>query len=215
VKIVIAVDSFKGSLSSSEAGEALSRGLGAASAAFETVVVAIADGGEGTIEAVERARRGERMELETTDPLGRPVKASYLLLPETKTAVVELAQASGLPLLRDEERDPMKATTVGTGVLIRDAIARGARRVVLAVGGSATNDGGTGLSEALGVRFLDSAGARVSPTGEGLLSIRKISLEEVSREVLDTEFILATDVRNPLTGPTGAAHVYGPQKGAS
>jgi glycerate kinase len=214
MKIVVAVDSFKGSLSSADGAEALAEGIRSVEPTFQVVGVPIADGGEGTIDAVQRARGGERIEVDVTDPLGRPCRAAYLLLRERATAVVELAQASGLPLLNPEERNPLKATTRGTGELVRDAVAHGARRVVLAVGGSATNDGGVGVSRALGARFLDAHGEEVAAGGGALLDVRAIDMSAVADAVLGATFEVATDVRNPLFGPTGAAYVYGPQKGA-
>jgi glycerate kinase len=214
MKVVIAVDSFKGSLSSADGAAALAEGIRTAEPSFEVVCIPIADGGEGTLDAVQSVRGGERIEVDATDPLGRPHRAPYLLLWKQKTAVVELAQASGLPLLEPGERDPLKTTTLGTGQVIRSAIEAGARRIVIGVGGSATNDGGVGLSTALGARFLDAGGEDVAPVGETLLDIEKIDLSAVPRSAMQATYKVATDVRNPLCGPLGAAQVYGPQKGA-
>ncbi len=214
MKVVIAVDSFKGSLSSAEAAAALAEGIRKAEPSFEISCIPIADGGEGTIDAVQSVRGGERIEVDATDPLGRPRRVPYLLLRDEATAVVELAQASGLPLLEPAERNPLKTTTLGTGQVLRSAIEAGARRIVLGVGGSATNDGGVGLSRALGARFLDAGGQEVRPVGEALPEISEIDLSAVPEEVRETAFNVATDVRNPLFGPLGAAQIYGPQKGA-
>jgi len=214
VRAVIAIDSFKGSVSSSEGGAALARGLLQVCPDWEVQVVPVGDGGEGTLQAVYAAVGGEQVQCEVSDPLGRPVKAWFLLLPDRKTALIELAQASGLPLLAEDERNPLETTTYGTGQLIKEAVRRGARRIVLTVGGSATNDGGTGIATALGVRFLDSQGRALPPVGRSLREIERIDDSQVPREFKTVKFEVATDVRNPLYGPKGAAFVYAPQKGA-
>ncbi len=213
VRILIAIDSFKGSLSSREAADALAAGLLEADPHFETESVEIADGGEGTLEALASA--GVLVPVDTSDPLCRPCRAAYLRCADGDRAVVELARASGLTLLSAMERDPLVTTTYGTGVLVRAAIDAGARRVILAVGGSATNDGGTGICAALGVVFRDDRGREVTPCGGALSRIRSVDFDGVPAHVRAAEIIVATDVRNVLCGPEGAAHVYAPQKGAS
>jgi glycerate kinase len=174
----------------------------------------LADGGEGLVEALVRAGHGEFVGAEVTDPLGRPITARYGMLPDG-TGVIEMAAASGLPLLSRAERDPMKATTYGTGQLLKDALDRGTKRVVLGIGGSATVDGGTGMAEALGARFLDADGNMLGGGGEILSRIVRIDMSGLDRRVKDVSITVACDVTNPLTGPTGAAVVYGPQKGAT
>lgn len=215
MRIVIAIDSFKGSLSSAQGADALAAGLLDADPALQILKVPIADGGEGTLEALARACEGRLVSVETFDPLERPRRAAYLLLSGGETAVVELAAASGLTLLAPAERDPLAATTRGTGVVIRRAIDDGARRIILTVGGSATNDGGTGIAVALGAKFLDDRGGEVPPRGGDLVRIRAVDTEGVPLHVAGVEITIATDVSNPLCGPAGAARVYGPQKGAS
>lgn len=215
MRIVIAIDSFKGSLSSAQGADALAAGLLDADPALQILKVPIADGGEGTLEALARACEGRLVSVETFDPLERPRRAAYLLLSGGETAVVELAASSGLTLLAPAERDPLAATTRGTGVVIRRAIDDGARRIILTVGGSATNDGGTGIAVALGAKFLDDRGGEVPPRGGDLVRIRAVDTEGVPLHVAGVEITIATDVSNPLCGPAGAARVYGPQKGAS
>ena len=215
MRIVIAIDSFKGSLSSAQGADALAAGLLDADPALQILKVPIADGGEGTLEALARACEGRLVSVETFDPLERPRRAAYLLLSGGETAVVELAAASGLTLLAPAERDPLAATTRGTGVVIRRAIDDGARRIILTVGGSATNDGGTGIAVALGAKFLDDRGGEVPPRGGDLVRIRAVDTEGVPLHVAGVVLTIATDVSNPLCGPAGAARVYGPQKGAS
>jgi glycerate 2-kinase len=214
MNILVAVNSFKGSLGSAEAGEALAEGLREAGAGLAVTVVPIADGGEGTLQAIVAGGGGRAVTVETVDPLDRPCSGSFVLGKDDTIAIVELAQASGMLRLPREERNPLWTTTRGTGILVRAAIGAGARRILLTVGGSATNDGGIGLSSALGVRFLDKRAQEVAPVGANLEAIDAIDTSAVPPEVRETAFVVATDVQNPLYGPTGAAHVYGPQKGA-
>ncbi len=215
MKIVVAVDSFKGSISSVEAGDQIKAGLMEANPHFDVQVAGIADGGEGTVEAVYRVCGGEKVQMNVQGPDRRPVPASFVMLPDRRRAVVELAQASGLVLLGPAERNPLTATTFGTGELVREGVKRGARHVVLAVGGSATNDGGCGVCSALGVCFRNRRGEAFVPAGGTLSEIDTIDLGNVPEEVRRTRISVATDVDNPLCGPRGAAHVYAPQKGAS
>ncbi|HEY8450986.1 MAG TPA: glycerate kinase [Natronosporangium sp.] len=213
MRIVVAPDSFKGSLPASRVCDAVAAGVLRAVPGAEVVAVPMADGGEGTLDCFLAARAGDVVEVAAADPLGRPVKARYALSGDR--AVVELAAASGLPLVEDVPRDPLNAATTGTGELIADAVRRGARDVLVAVGGSAATDGGTGLLRALGVRFLDAGGAELPPGGAALARLARIDDSGLPDEVRATRFRVACDVTNPLVGPEGAAAVFGPQKGAS
>lgn len=214
LRVVVAPDSFKGTLSSAEAASAIARGLARAlPGAVRTRCAPVADGGEGTVDAWLAATPGaRRIECDALDPLGRPVRAAYGWRGTDATAVVELAAASGLPLLAPDERDPGRASTFGTGLLLRDALARGARRIFLGLGGSATNDGGTGLAAALGARFLDEAGEPLPPGGLALSRLARVELAPVREALRGVEIAAACDVTNPLCGREGASFVYGPQK---
>ncbi|MDA8442819.1 MAG: glycerate kinase [Peptococcaceae bacterium] len=214
-QIVIAPDSFKGSLSALEAAEAMQAGVLKAFPGAQTRLFPIADGGEGTVDAVLRALGGQKVPLSVTGPLGAPVEAFFGILPDGKTAVLEMASASGLPLLLPQERDPRLTTTYGTGELIRAAIEAGAGRIILGIGGSATNDGGAGMAQALGIRLLDVRGVELPRGGAALTRLARIDLSERYPGLAGVEIIAACDVENPLTGPQGASLVYGPQKGAS
>ncbi len=214
MKIVTAIDSFKGSLTSLEAGKAVKEALGRLGGDDETVIVPVADGGEGTLEALSDGLEGRIIELSVTGPLGKEVKAKYAVL-QDNTAVIEMAQAAGLPLLSKAERDPMETTTYGVGELIRDAIARGCRSFIVGIGGSATNDGGVGMLEALGYEFLDEKGSPVPRGAKGLAALRSISSENVVQGLNECTFRVACDVTNPLCGPLGCSAVYAPQKGAT
>lgn len=212
MKIVIAPDSFKGSLSSVEVVTWTEAAVRELEEDAEIVRLPIADGGEGTVEAFRLSVGGESYTETVTDPLGRKVRASYCVLPDG-TAVIEMAQASGLMLLAEEELDPMGATTYGTGELIRHALDRGCRQFVVGIGGSATNDGGAGMARALGVRFLDKEGRELPPGGGALRALEKIDCSGLDRRLLGSRFLVASDVSNVLCGPMGATAVYGPQKG--
>lgn len=179
----------------------------------EVVKVAVADGGEGTVEAIMASLGGRSVEITVNDPLMRPVRACYCIAGDV--AVMEMSAASGLPLLSPEERDPMSASTFGTGEMILDAVRRGCRRFLIGIGGSATNDGGTGMLSALGVRFLDSEGRVLSGTGENLSSISSIDLSGLDPAVAGSSFTVACDVDTPFCGREGAAAVFAPQKGAT
>ena len=180
----------------------------------EVVKVDVADGGEGTMDALRRTLGGEKIEIEVADPLGRPVQASYAILNDGITTVVEMAAASGLPLLAPEERNPLKTSTYGTGQLIADALDRGCRRFLVGIGGSATNDAGMGMLRALGYRFLDAQGNLLHGCGESLEKVASIDVSSTNSALASAEFIVACDVEAPLYGPTGAAYVFAPQKGA-
>lgn len=213
MKIVIAPDSFKGSLSAAEATKAISQGIRRCLPDAAIIRLPIADGGEGTLDSLLAAVGGERVAVNVTGPLGEPVEASYGLLGQT--AVIEMAEASGLCLLTEEKRNPALATTYGTGELIRHALDRGCRRFLLTVGGSATNDGGTGMLQALGMRLLDRNGQPVRPGGGSLANIATIDDALWDPRISESSFVIATDVQNPLLGERGASRIFGPQKGAT
>ena len=215
LRIVIAPDSFKGSMTALEAACAIERGLRKAMPDIATVKVPMADGGEGTARAIVEASGGRFITRTVSDPLGRPVRAAFGVAGDGKTAVVEMAAASGLTLLSPSERNPLKTTTRGTGELILCALGLGVTRIIAGLGGSATVDGGAGMASALGVRFLDRAG-HVLPHGGGALSrLRSIDCMRQDPRLKSVEVIVACDVTNPLTGRHGASRVYGPQKGAT
>jgi glycerate kinase len=215
MKITIAPDSFKGSLTALEVCEAVADGLAAYDARLECVSVPMADGGEGTVQSLVDATGGQLRSVTVSGPLGEPVAATYGLLGDGATAVIEMAAASGLPLVPPAQRNPLHTTTAGTGELIRAALDAGARQFIIGIGGSATNDAGLGLAAALGARLLDAAGREVSPTGGGLSDLATIDLSGFDDRIAQARFRVACDVDNPLFGPLGAAHVYGPQKGAT
>lgn len=212
MRVVVAPDSFKGSLTSIAAAEAISAGL---RDAFPNVIchaIPMADGGEGTVEAVVAVTGGESVCTPATDPLGRPLAAAFGWVPDRRLAVVEMAAASGLPLLADEERDPTRATTHGTGEVVRAALDRGARTLILGLGGSATTDGGAGLLRALGARLLDARGREVAGILDG---VAEVDLSGLDPRLRDLDLTLACDVSNPLLGADGAVAVFGPQKGVT
>lgn len=217
VKLVLAPDSFKESLSAAAAAQAMARGIGRALPYAETILCPIADGGEGTLDVVVSALGGRCDRLAVTGPLGSPVDARLGLVEDEagSTAVVEMAQASGLGLVPAHDRDPLRTTSRGTGELIRAALDRGARRIVVAVGGSATNDAGAGALQALGAALLDAAGRPIGPGGGALAELARIDLSGLDPRLRETALEVACDVTNPLVGPTGASVVFGPQKGAS
>jgi glycerate kinase len=213
-KIVIASDSFKGSLTSAEVAGSVERGIRAVFPECDVRRMYIADGGEGTVEALVDTMGGQRVGCTVSDPLMRPVDAVYGMVGDDE-AVLEMSAASGLALVAPGERNPMKTTTRGTGEMIRDALDRGCRGFLVGIGGSATNDAGTGMLQALGFRFLDSAGRELGVGGEILRHIETIDPSAVPSEVLEARFTVACDVTAPFCGPTGAAHVFAPQKGAT
>jgi glycerate kinase len=214
MKAVIAIDSFKGSLSSTAAGEAAAAGVRDAIPGAETIVRPLADGGEGTMETLVAGLGGEQRTVSVTGPDGRPVSAAYGVLPGG-TAVLEMAAAAGITLVERERRDPLRATTFGVGEMIAHAVRAGCRRFIVGIGGSATNDCGAGMLQALGFDLLDADG-RSLPRGGGALSrIAAVTSEHVLPHLRDCTFRVACDVANPLCGPQGASDVFGPQKGAS
>ena len=213
-RVVVAPAPFKGALSASAAARAIAAGVRLAAPGATTVVLPVADGGEGTMEALVAATHGRRRGVTVADPLGRPVDAGLGEL-AGGVAVVELAQASGFELLTDRERDPEATSTRGTGELIRAALDLGARRIIVGLGGSATTDGGLGLAAALGVRALDADGALLAGRGSDLERVARLDLSGRDPRLDDTAIQVACDVDNPFHGPRGAAHVFGPQKGAT
>lgn len=215
MRVVVAPDSFKGSLSALEAARAVERGILAVLPGAEVRKVPIADGGEGTVEALVAGAGGRIEEREVTGPLGGRVRARFGVLGDGATAVIEMAAASGLPLVPREKRDPRVTTTRGTGELVKAALDLGLSRLVVGIGGSATNDGGTGMARALGVRFLDAAGRELPEGGAALARLARIDLGGADARLAGAELTVACDVDNPLTGPRGASAVYGPQKGAT
>ena len=213
MKIVIASDSFKGSLSSTEVAQAATRGIKSVYPDCEVVAVNVADGGEGTVEAIVEALGGEIVTTIVSDPLGRPIQVRYGIAGEK--AIIEMAAASGLPLLLPEERNPWLTSTYGTGEMIMDAIRRGCRQFLVGIGGSATNDAGTGMLQALGFKFYDFNGKEITDCRGGRLhDIADLDDSFVPKVVREAQFIVACDVDTPFCGPEGAAPVFAPQKGA-
>lgn len=214
MKIVIASDSFKGSLASMEVARSIEMGILDVFPSCDVVKVAVADGGEGTMDALCQSLGGRFIRIPVEDPIGRTINASYVILEDGNTAVLEMSSASGLTLLTPAERNPMLTSTYGTGQLIDDAIGRGCRRFLVGIGGSATNDAGMGMLTALGYRFLDAEGNELPGAGASLSKVCGIDCSGVSQAVRDSEFIVACDVDSPLYGSGGAAYVFAPQKGA-
>ena len=215
MKAVVAIDSLKGSLSSVEAGNAIAEGIRRADAQAEVVVRPLADGGEGTVDALVQGMNGSLQQVRVTGPLGDPVDCAYGIIEEEKMAVIEMSAAAGITLVPDEKKNPLFTTTYGVGEMIRDAIQKGCRKFVVGIGGSATNDGGIGMLQALGYEFLDSKGNPVPYGAIGLEDLAEIKNENVISELAHCEFKVACDVTNPLCGQQGASAVYGPQKGAT
>lgn len=215
MKIVIAPDSFKDSLSAQAVADAIASGLAEVWPDAQLIKCPMADGGEGTIEAVLAACNGQWMSAQVSGPLGETVEAHWGWLETTRTAIIEMATASGLQLLSLEQRDATITSTFGTGELIRAALDAGAQRVILAIGGSATNDAGSGMLSALGARFFGADGQPLPPGGLALSQLARIDLTELDSRLRDVRVDIAADVDNPLCGPNGASHIFGPQKGAS
>ena len=216
-KIVIAPDSFKGNLTSLEVASCLEKGVKRVLPKVKCVKVPMADGGEGTVQSMVDAAKGKLVSKRVKGPAGKLVTAKYGWLAKQKTAVIEMAEASGLPLVKGREKNPLKTTTYGTGQLILDAINKGAKSIIIGIGGSATNDGGSGMAQALGVKFLDTKGKEIKALGSGgmLSKIGSIDISSIDPRVAKTKIVVACDVENPLCGKKGASHVFGPQKGAT
>lgn len=216
MKILIAPDSFKGSLSAIKVADSIEKGILRAVPNAEIFKIPMADGGEGTIEAILAAKGGTKQIAEVNDALGRKIQAHYAILADENTAIIEMATASGLPLLTQKERNPLKTSTFGTGELIKKALenlsANTPKKIIVCIGGSATNDGGAGMLQAMGTRFLDKFGKEINVCGGNLIAIREIIATEKSN---NDEIIVACDVENPLLGQNGASAIFSPQKGAT
>ena len=210
MKVVVAIDSFKGSMTSMQAGNACRDGILAATEA-EVIVKPLADGGEGTVQALVEGLGGTYEYVTVTGPMGNPVKARYGIL-ENKTAVMEMAEASGITLVNGN-RNPWKATSVGVGEMILDAVKKGCREFIIGIGGSATTEGGIGMLSALGYEFFDEKGNKLPPFFSSLAKVSQVKRDNVVKELSDCHFQIACDVKNPLCGPEGSVFVFGPQKG--
>ncbi|PWE43739.1 glycerate kinase [Pseudomonas prosekii] len=215
MKIVIAPDSFKDSLSAQGVADAIALGLAEVWPDAQLIKCPMADGGEGTVESVLAACEGELRRTQVRGPLGISVEAAWGWLPHNHTAIIEMAEASGLQLVAPGQRDACVSSTFGTGELIRAALDAGAQRVILAIGGSATNDAGAGAMQALGVKLFDAQGQILAPGGLGLAQLARIDLSDIDQRLSAVRFDIAADVNNPLCGPHGASAIFGPQKGAS
>lgn len=215
MKVVIAIDSLKGSLSSMEAGMAIKDGILAAKPDAEVIVKPLADGGEGTTDALIEGMNGERIDLTVTGPMHTPVDAYYGYLKDTNTAVMEMASAAGITLVPDSEKNPLLATSYGVGEMINDAIQRGCRNFIIGIGGSVTNDGGIGMLKALGIRFLDENGEDAGEGGQALAKVARIDVSGMNPLLKECHIQVACDVNNPLCGENGSTYVYGPQKGVT
>jgi glycerate kinase len=214
MNILIAPQAFKGSLDAPHVAQAIARGVRQVFSDAYITLLPVADGGEGTVRALVHASGGQTITTRVMGPLERPVNATWGILGDGTTGVIEMAAASGLPLLRRDERNPMRATTFGTGELLRHALDQGVLRLIVGIGGSATNDGGSGMARALGARFLDAHGRDLPLGGGALRHLDRIDASGLDPRLQQLEIEVASDVNNPLTGPAGASHVYGPQKGA-
>ena len=219
MKVVVAIDSFKGSLSSMEAGQAIAEGVKRVYQHAEVVVRPLADGGEGTVEALVEGMGGVFVTKEVTGPLGEKVEAVYGIIESkddlSKTAIIEMSAAAGITLVPEESRNPMNTTTYGVGELILDAIERGCRHFIVGIGGSATNDGGVGMLQALGYDFVTQEGKAISYGGNGLRELSNIEESNVNPTLKECTFKVACDVTNPLCGENGSSAIFGPQKGAT
>ncbi|WP_026485991.1 glycerate kinase [Caldanaerobius polysaccharolyticus] len=215
MKIVVAPDSFKGNMTAYEVAYHVEKGIKRVFKDAEVVILPMADGGEGTVEALVKATRGQIISLDVMGPQRDKVKGFYGILGDGKTAVVEIAAASGLPLVSEDRLNPETATSYGTGELIRDALNHGIKKLIIGLGGSATNDGGAGIAQALGVKLMDEKGNAIDLGGINLKNLHHIDMSELDKRINDVEVLVACDVDNPLCGPRGASAVYGPQKGAT
>ena len=213
MKVVVAIDSLKGSLTSMEAGMAIKAGILAAKPDAEVIVKPLADGGEGTTDALIEGLNGERIDVTVTGPLDDPVSCYYGYLKETNTAIIEMASAAGITLTN--KKDPLHATTYGVGEMINDAIKKGCRNFIIGIGGSATNDGGIGMLKALGFEFLDENGNDAGEGGQALGKVKCIHTQNKNPLLDECHFQVACDVTNPLCGKNGATYIYGPQKGVT
>ncbi|MDY0394099.1 glycerate kinase [Virgibacillus halophilus] len=212
MKIIIAPDSFKGSLNAKEVAEAVDRGIKNAFPKADTVQLPMADGGEGTMDILVSTTNGRKRDVSVTGPLGEQVSAAYGVLGDGKTCVIEVASASGLDHVAKDRLAPLEATTYGTGELIKLALDEGFTTFIIGLGGSATNDGGAGMLQALGAKLLDADGKEIGFGGGELKRVHAIDLSEFDARIPTCDFLIASDVKNPLVGPNGASHVFGPQK---
>jgi len=212
---VVAIDSFKGSLSTFQGDNAIECGIKEVYEDAIVILSPIADGGEGTVEAIIHSNNGEMVNAEVCDPLGRKINSQYGFIPNTQTAVIEMSAAAGITLVSDEERNPLNTTTYGVGEMIKDAIFRGCQKFVIGIGGSATNDGGVGMLQALGFDFLDKDGNQIPLGAKGLKDLFEIKTDNAIKEIKECTFCVACDVKNVLCGSDGCSAVYGPQKGAT
>lgn len=215
MKVIVAPDSFKGSLTAIQAARAMVAGIRDADPSINTVMLPAADGGEGTMTSLVGATNGKIVFVVVQDPLGRGVEASYGVLGDGKTSVIEIAEASGLMLLHEDERNPLVTSTYGTGELIVHALDAGFRNFIIGLGGSATNDGGVGMLQALGMSFVDKNGLELSRGGGSLSELHTINMHNFDKRISESNFLIACDVSNPFVGPDGASAVFGPQKGGS
>jgi glycerate kinase len=215
MKIVVAPDSFKGSLTAVEVADAIGQGVREIFPEAEIVKIPMADGGEGTVQCLVNVTGGEILKEKVIGPLGGEVLAHYGILRDKKTAIIEMAEASGLTLVPENKRNPLITTTYGTGQLIKAALEQGCRKMVIGIGGSATNDGGAGMVQALGAKLLDKEEKEIGFGGRELKKIYRIDISYLDNRVSDTKVLIASDVSNPLCGPKGASRIYGPQKGAT
>ncbi|MCF2516866.1 glycerate kinase [Dyadobacter sp. CY351] len=214
MNILVAPDKFRGSLEAIDVCRAIEAGILLAYPDANVTTIPLADGGEGTAQILTRQARGNTIRIEVSDPLGRSITVSYGLSGDGQTAYIEMAAASGLALLSQEERNPLLTSTYGTGQLIKDALDRGVQQIILGIGGSATTDGGMGMAEALGYHFYDKNNVQLPAKGESMHEVARIDETEKDRRLNAVSITVACDVTNPLYGPNGAAHIYGPQKGA-
>lgn len=215
-RFVLAPDSFKESMSAKKACEAMERGIRKVLPDAEVIHVPMADGGEGTVDALVDGSNGTRIEVEVTGPIPtEKVTTYYGLLADKKTAVMEMAKANGIELLAEDQRNPLLTSTYGTGEMIKAALDQGVEKIIIGIGGSVTNDGGAGMAQALGVRLLDEENNEIPVGGGALAKLAKIDVSNIDSRIRNTEIVIASDVTNPLTGPEGASVVFGPQKGAT
>lgn len=214
MKFVLAPDSFKGCLTSQQAAQAMNKGIKQAASDARIIMSPMADGGEGTTQALVDALNGDFIKVKTIDPLGHPIYASYGLVKDNQIAVIEMSAASGIQFINPQFADPGKATTYGTGLIIKDALQHHVKRIIVGLGGSATNDGGSGMAAALGVKFLNANNHSFKPCGNNLDQLAHLDLTHVNPLLRKVPITIASDVTNPLCGPQGASAVFGPQKGA-
>ena len=214
MKVVAAIDSFKGSLSTFQAGNAVKDGVKNVYPDAEVKISPLADGGEGTVEAIIEAMDGKMESIDVCGPSGEKVRAEYGIVQSTKTAIIEMASAAGITLVIPEKRNPLYTTTYGVGEMIADALHKGCRNFIVGIGGSATNDGGFGMLSALGIEFLDKNGKPIALGAKGLETLAEIRTDKLMTELKESHFCIACDVKNPLCGDNGCSAVYGPQKGA-